>query len=107
MLAGVQTYGYQAADTAALKEDIMENEFPPRPMGSKDDEVEGHRIYATSDRNLKVDVEPVEEGDPDSDVEGHRYYSTSDRNLKVDVEPVEDEPNQSSAGQTDERSRRL
>jgi len=55
-----------------------------------DDDTEGHRLYSSSDRNIKHDVIPVEDGDSD-DTEGHRAYSTSDRNIKHDVTPVEDE----------------
>ena len=57
--------------------------------GPIDQDVEGHRIYASSDRTIKDEVEPVAwEGDEeDEDVEGHRF-SSSDRTIKDHVEPV-------------------
>ncbi len=65
-----------------------------------EDEVEGHKIYSGSDRNIKHDVSPVvSEELPEDEVEGHRF-SSSDRNIKHDVSPVvsEEERGDDDAG---------
>lgn len=68
------------------------------------EDVEGHKLYAGSDRNIKHDVSPVVSEETDDDVEGHRF-SSSDRNIKHDVTPVsfETPTDQGSLGQQPER----
>jgi hypothetical protein len=86
--------------------------------GPLDQDVEGHKIYAGSDRTIKDHVEPVAwEGDEDTeghgvrvrlvdadtaegddDVEGHRSYSSSDRTIKDQVEPVAWEDDEDTEG---------
>jgi hypothetical protein len=55
------------------------------------EDVEAHRSYSSSDRNVKHDVTPVESEESNDDVEGHRMYS--DRDIKHDVTPVTSEEN--------------
>ena len=68
------------------------------------EDVEGHKIYRNSNRDIKHDVTPVESEETDDDVEGHRW-SSSDRNIKHDISPVsfETPSDQGSLGQQPRR----
>jgi hypothetical protein len=59
------------------------------PTADNEEDVQGHKFYSSSDRDIKHEVTPVvSEEQAAEDVAGHRIYNTSDRSTKHEVTPI-------------------